>query len=299
MRYLLQSFLLMLLCLVPLQFSFSAEEPTLRVAVISQVNPSRVTLNQEGSAFPADLSQGNDGIFRTDFAPPRIGEMGDSWEKSRYLLVAYWPDSKEQVYLGIKPSTPKQIDLTLYHFTYSDNQADAEEIDKIDSLGRDYISLLEKYFRSRAYHRFWRNVQRQPYHMVALRSARLWYDSAISLSLLTDSPFRMDKEVSDIVEEYEGKARQDKNFDRRWRRYTRKGYIAEMNQQVIGSDFQFIAQIPSLIASGRIGEAEALNDEALQMLKSASNDTRRIVERVQGVNKRLLIENRSYILTLK
>jgi hypothetical protein len=48
-----------------------------------------------------------------------------------------------------------------------------------------------------------------PQHTAAIRSARLWFDAAVTLVKRQNSAFRMDDEIQKIMNEYEDLARRD------------------------------------------------------------------------------------------
>ena len=94
-------------------------------------------------------------------------------------------NKKEQLYLRFSPVTPRKLQLNIYHRYY---ECDHRGLSKIEMLGNDFDSTLEKYFRARNCHKEWRFAKQLVKHVAAIRSARLWFDSSVRLVELHSSP---------------------------------------------------------------------------------------------------------------
>lgn len=168
-------------------------------------------------------------------------------------------------------------------------------LNTIEALGTDFTSVLQKYFRARNFHRYWRTTNGMPQHTAAIRSARLWFDAAVTLVKRQNSVFRMDDEIQKIMNEYEDLARRDASFRKRYRRYASNGYVTGTIEQVIAAPYAFVGDILKLIEDGRLDEAQQLNTKALSVLSNSPKDVQKIILKQQKINVELLTGNARYI----
>jgi hypothetical protein len=280
-----------------------AQEVDLRVAVIARDPPVQVTVQREDDIQPIvlarDPADGNGPAavwnYRGVLARPASEAGTGSQLVAPYRLVASWHEANEQVYLGLRPMAPMKLNISVYHEQIS---CDVNTLNAIDAFESNFDSTLHKYFQARAFHRKWRFDYRQPYHVAALRSARLWFDAAVALVKST-SVFRMDTDIATIMSEYELRASRDRSFERRYRQYVPDGYIRGTNAQLLALDYAFVGKIPGLVKEGKLDQANALNEAALATLSNSSAKVRGVVLAEQGIHRDLLNNNARYIATLK
>jgi len=268
----------------------------LEVDIRSSAAPTEVVLQRDGGVEVIAVGKdGASGLYRSVLARPSAKELASASEVFRpYLLVAGWPDGREQVYLALKPTSPDKLRFRVHHEVLS---IERKVLDSIEALGGDFYSLLEKYFRSRAYHRNWRFQVKQPRHQVAVRSARIWFDTAYALATAKDSYFRMDEEVQGYIREYQTEARASAEFSKLLQAYAPSGYIQAMQEQAVAVHYNFVGEIPRLVAERRFEEAELLNTKAMWALANETAETQRIVAKHQGVNLQLLKGNAALLAT--
>lgn len=276
--------------------------------IVCERQPTKVTLNIEGGIHPQVMGRsGGPNTYSTSMSRSSIPKLANTSKGqliAPYRLVADWRDTKEDIYLGIRPNTPENISLIIYHFKYSENDpnyndANYKELSKIESLGSDFESLLEKYFRARAFHKAWRHDKQLPDHTNAMRSARLWFDAAYRMVEKNYSIFRMDEEASNIIDDYEKRAKGNNKLQKRWRKITKVGYIYGMKRQLKAIDYMFIREIPILVSKGQFKLADHLNAIALTSLSTADKDTVYTVNKLQGINIDLLRKNEIYISSMR
>lgn len=287
------------LALVATGNSFADEQVDLVVQVMTSNPPAEVTVQHENDPENVALIRNpQDGFFHGTVPRPVTLDLAAKKKLvASYRVVASWGDASEQLYLGLRAAVPAKLSLHFYHAVYSADSANDIALTAIEALGTDYESTLKKYFRARAFHRYWRFENRQPEHWAALRSARLWFDAAVTLGSLSNSYYRMDDEIKTIIDQYEEHAQADANFRRRYRSYVSQGYIAGTLDQVTAADYAFVGQIPKLVATGNLDEASNLNTKALSALSNESDETRRVVLKVQGVSVDQLKANEGFIAT--
>lgn len=265
----------------------------LRVSVRSEKTPSGVSVQEEGGVSTISLArvQGNS-LFQATMPRPTAKDLASSkMIAAPYRLIADWGQEKEQLFLGFNSLTPQQIQINIWHERIS---LERSELDAIEALGSDLDSTLQKYFRARAYHKGWRS---QPTHQVAIRSARVWFDAAANLAQRRQSYFRMDEEVQKIMAEYENLAASDESFSKRYRKYANPGYVSATLNQVATAEYWFVGEIPRLVASGNLAEAQEINSKALAVLENENPDMKRAVAVRQGVTVEMLKTNSAYIMT--
>lgn len=273
-----------------------AQEITLQVAVIAKDAPAQVFMEEEeGIQSIAFQHSQTDGPYSGRVARPKPNALADAKRLSLdYRLVAKWTDGKEQLFLKIQSQLPDLIALTLYHIQDAFNNV---ALDRIDGLGTDLDSLIEKYCRARAFHMHWRKDLSQSENFIALRSARVWFDAAVALAIRPNSPFRMDGDIVKIMNDYEEKASQNKRFNSRYRKYVPSGYVRGMHNDVKTAEYAFVGLVPRLVAEGKYQEAYELNSKAYSVLSGESESTRKLVEKRQGVNLELLRSNEAFLAT--
>jgi hypothetical protein len=282
---------------------------SLKVKILCDKQPAKVTLNIEGGIQPQVMGKsGETNTYSTSMSRSPMTNLTNN-EKEQlmapYRLVGDWRDAKENMYLAIRPNnTPEIISLIMYHFKYSGDDpnyddANYKELSKIESLGSDFESLLEKYFRARAFHYAWRHDKQLPDHFCAMRSARLWFDAAYKMVETNYSIFRMDEEVSNIVDDYENRSKEDEKLKKRWREFTKAGYISGMKRQLLAIDYMFIREIPILVSKRQFELADHLNSIALTSLSAADKNTINTVNKLQGINMDLLKKNEIYISSMR
>jgi hypothetical protein len=76
-------------------------------------------------------------------------------------------------------------------------------------------------------------------------------------------------------------------------------YAQAMLDQTAAAEYRVAGQIPKLIAEGQLSEAQELNSRVLHALSRQSPATQRLVEKVQGINVRVLEKNAAFISTLQ
>jgi hypothetical protein len=273
-----------------------ADRIEINVRIVSKDVPVQVTVQNENDIQPADLSRDRvDGTFKITLPRPSARELEQAkLLVAPYRLVASWGEAKEQVFLGLRSTAPKDLNLRVYHETL---EYDDSALSAIEALGTDFESVQQRYFRSRAFHRYWRYKNRMPEHAASLRSARLWFDAAVRLVKWPNSVFRMDDEIKKVMEDYEDRAKSDPSFSPRYRRYTSPGYVRGTLEQVLVVDYAFVGDIPKLVKDGQFGEAGELNRRALTVLSNESSEVQRIVMQLQRINVDLLMQNAAYIST--
>lgn len=271
-----------------------AQEITLQVAVISKEAPAQVLMQEEeGIQSIAFQRSQTDGPYWGRVARPKTDALADAKKLSlAYRLVASWADGKEQLFLKIQSHLPELIALKLYHDQDAFNDV---ALNKIDGLGTDLDSLIEKYCRARAFHMHWRFVKNQPENFIALRSARVWFDTAVALAIRPNSPFRMDGDIMKIMNDYEAIALQNNKFNSRYRKYVPSGYVQGILDDVKTAEYAFVGLVPRLVAEGKHQEAYELNLKAYGVLSGESESTRKLVEKRQGVNLELLRRNAAFL----
>lgn len=100
-----------------------------------------------------------------------------------------------------------------------------------------------------------------------------------------------------IMAEYEKLVASDERFRNRYRRYANPGYVSATLNQVATAEYWFVGEIPRLVASGNLAEAQEVNSKALEVLESENPEMKRAVAVRQGVTVEMLKANSAYILT--
>jgi hypothetical protein len=259
----------------------------------------RVIADKPATAASLESEDGSRQAFVRDAATGRFvgtldqGALASALIGSKivgeYRVVVQWADTtSEQLYLGLRLPAPQQLDVGFYR----DQAAfDVAALDAIDKLGTDIESTFQKFFRARAFHRYWHFDQNNPDYWLALRSARIWFDAAARLAQLRNSPFRMDPDIVEVMRQYEEKATRDASFRRRFRQYANEGYVQATVAQTQAADYAFIGQIAELRVAGRMDEARALNHKAIAALSAESADVQKAVLQNQRVDLKLLTRN--------
>jgi hypothetical protein len=291
--------ILALSCFVPLPI----QSQTFRIVVRIQstMPPHTVTIQGIEDLQPKklDCRDEDQAAFFGNIALPLLQgkESKQRIIRYEYDLIGRWPEEKiEQLYLAFGVGLPKEVQLFLDH---EEMGPEVSVLEKIESYGSDFDSQLKRYFHARNYHKIWRHEKRQPYHDVALRGAKVWFDASIWLSSRKLTFFRMDTEIADIMIDYEKKAEIDHSFRRRYRKYVNVGYVASSINQTVAAPFSVVGEIPSLIQSKSYDEALQLNGIALDNLMNQSDSNKEIILKFQKINIDLLKKNESYILALK
>ncbi len=270
------------------------------VHAVSEKSPEDITIQGDHEPQPTSLSRdaSKSSTFRgtIDLTSSADEKSGFQQLRAPYMLVGRWEKSSEQLYLGLGLGLPKKLEIEIFHEEVSEGPATLEAI---EALGKDYRSQLKRYFLSRTYHRKWRYDLEQPCHQVALRSAKLWFDSAAWLALRNNTMFLMDQEIVEIMKEYEELTKKDRKFRERYRRYVPPGYVGGMIEQTIAAPFSVVGRIPALVESRRLDEAMELNAHVKTVLTNQTLTTKQLVEKHQKVNIDLLKKNENYIETLK
>lgn len=266
-----------------------SQDLALQVAVVSREAPAQVVMQEEGAMqrIQFQLNEG-DRTYRAQLPWPKGGRK----LSQEYRLVATWSDWKEQLFLKLRSQSPSPVLFTLFRNQDAFND---EALSNIERLGSDLDSLLEKYSRARAFHLTWRYEKKLPEYYLALRSARVWFDTAVSLSMRSNAPFGMDSDIKKIMDDYETRAAQDNRFARRYRAYVVSGYVRSMLEHVEAADYFIVANVRKLTREGRFQEAYELNDRALSVLEAEPERVQRLVEKRQGVNLDLLRENKAFL----
>ncbi|OGP68901.1 MAG: hypothetical protein A2031_05935 [Deltaproteobacteria bacterium RBG_19FT_COMBO_43_11] len=270
------------------------------VHTVADKSPEDVTI--QGDHDPQPTSLGRDASKSSTFRgtldwPPNADEKSKFQQiREPYMLVGRWGNSSEQLYLGFGLGLPKKLEIEIFHEEVSEAP---RTLETIELLGKDYRSQLKCYFLSRAYHRKWRTQLKQPCHQAALRSAKLWFDSAAGLALRKNTIFLMDGEIVEIMKEYEELAKTDRNFSERYRRYVPSRYVGGTVEQTIAAPFSVVGTIPTLVETRQLDEAMELNAHVKAVLTNETLSTKQIIEKHQKVNIDLLEKNENYIGSLK
>lgn len=286
------SIMVLVSCMASTQLVF-ADEIELRVTMRASTAPIGVTIQRDNTVDEIALDPAPTGnVYRISVNRPPTQELASV----PYQLVATWSDGKELLYLAFNSMTLGKINIPVLHPIES---SDRSTLDSIEALGTDFTSTLERYFRARALHKKWRFDNKQPKTQVALRSAKIWFDASANLAKRTNSYFRLDEEIKTIMDDYEKQAASDSEFRSRYRKYASAGYISATLEQVHAVQYRFVGEIPRLVASQRLDEAQDLNDKAIAALERETPDMRLIVSKRQGVDLDLLKANSAYISTLQ
>lgn len=282
--------------LVGISSSHAADQLDINAVIPKPPGPSAVSIERDKSMDPVQLSQvSGQPSYTATIRRPTTSELTQmKLAAMPYLLVGEWPDGKEPVYLEFNSLTPGKVSIPIMHEAVS---AERATLDSIEALGTDYQGTLQRYFRARSFHRKWRHELHQPDHQVAIRSAKIWFDAAVSLVKYPRSYYRMDEEATRIMTDYEKHAANDPGFAKRLRMYAGSGYVVATLQQVAATRYRFVADIPELMAAGQYDTAAALNEKAIAVLENETPDMQKSVARRQGVNMDLLRANAKYIST--
>lgn len=281
-----------------LSLAINAFSIDLFIKIVASDPPTEVLINREGSMMSeALIKDQSNSLYKTDIHPTIVGGNAGNLIDS-YCLTACWAaprECKEQVYLGFRHFPPSSITIRIYHRTEEPNAA---TLSVINSLGTDFDSTLEKYYRARAFHRYWRYVFRMQNHVIAIQSARIWFDATHRLVQMRDSIFREDEEINLIISEYEALARQDSHIMNRLRTYFPPGYAQGIINQSKALNFKFVGEIPDLISKGDLKQASELNRIALESLSSEPEEVQEIILHIQRIDCQLLKNNAAYIDSL-
>ena len=273
-----------------------AEPIAISVRTVGKAAPDRVWVEQEGAlnVVPLQFVPAVQ-AWEADIERPTTDELTALKSVMKpYVLVAEWGSNREQLYFGLTLESKAKIDFTVFH-PPEDTHNNYAELDHIEALGPDLQSSLEKYFRARAFHRYWDTVD--PRHSIAVRSARVWFDAVASLVLRAPDVFRRDAEVEKVLDDYNSLAATDPRLRERLRKYAPKGYIVGIVQQMVAAEYKFVGRIPDLIQDGSLEKARSLNDVASTSLSSEPAEIQKTVVLLQGVNTQLLRQNADYIAT--
>lgn len=256
--------------------------------------PQKITIEEvKTSDPPVELKMITDRVkcYQTEVCPDCKTTENQRRLKVDYLLVAVWGDGQEQVSLALGPSSPKKIVIPIYRESLS--PYDPATLKKIKELPWDKISMWKKYFQARMFYRKWRSDDKDL--PIAIESARIWFDAVVKLALLRNSCIRVDEELDNYLQEYEKQAKEDKRFERRYRRYFEEGEYQRIKEQLIAKRYEPVGEVPKLLAKGEIENAKALNETALAALSKESEEVQKIVLSLQGVNKELLVKNAKFL----
>ena len=271
----------------------AADEIALQIAVVAKDAPAQFAMQEEDGMQSIVFRKNQaDGMYRVQVPRPKPETLAAAKKLSlEYRLVASWPDWKEQIFLKLQSRLPPVVAFKLYR---NQNAFDDVALSQIESLGTDLESTIEKYCRARAFHLHWR-LKRLPDYYSALRSARIWFDAAVVLATRPNSPFGMDRDVKKIMEDYETRARQDRPFNSRYRKYASAGYVTGMLDDVKTSEYAFVGTVSKLTAEGKYKEALDLNTNAISVLTEEPETVRKLVQKRQGVDLDLLRGNEAFL----
>lgn len=279
-------------CVVSQQLVY-ADEIELRVTMRASITPIGVTIQQDDTMDEIALNPASTGsVYTVTINRPPTDAPADV----PYQLVATWSDGKEVLYLAFNSMTPRKINIPVLHPIES---AERATLESIEALNTDFSSMLERYYRARAFHKKWRYELKHPETQVALRSAKIWFDASANLAKRANSYFRIDEEIKTIMADYEKKAANDQWFRSLFRKYAGAGYISATLGQVYAAQYQYVGAIPKLVANQHLDEAQQLNDKAIAALENETPNIRLIVSKHQGVDLDLLKSNAAYISTLQ
>jgi hypothetical protein len=181
----------------------------------------------------------------------------------------------------------------------NDSSFDLPEVDRLDSIYSAYDDdshNLEVYFASRYVFQRWVDVSKGkfPYQRVAIRAAKLWFDSSYRLARDSSQIFEMDKQATRMMEKYE------KSHDSApwYNEIVKPGYIDGMIAEIIAFPFQDAAQVKDLIDNKQFSAAIRLINELKNRFEKLSIDQKAIVISKAGVDLKVLEDNLKYINTL-
>jgi hypothetical protein len=251
-----------LCCGYPTGSAFAAEL-ALTIEPADQA-PLEVVVIPEGG-IAAQLTSA-DGAYHGDVADA----SAPAW-LVRYTVVARWSGGNEQLYLQLTQTTPPKIVLRLFH---ERPVADRATLDRIDALGGDLLSLLERYCTARYVYRT------LPIGAVNMkkRALRAWYDAAYLLAR-DYAYFARDPDVTKFAEA---------DGDR---------YFIGMNQQLLSFDWKGVSLVRQYLSTGDLAKAKETNDYFLAKLTHATR-SETVAAAVQGVTADLLSKNATYLSTL-
>lgn len=274
--------------------AFSADKTVLSVKPVSKAPPSEMSMQKEDDMARFVFKVEADGAYKLELPLPTANSLAALNKLAiPYRFVATWADGKEQFFMQLHSRLPNNVELKVYRPQVLTGERALQEI---DVLGTDFESVLEKYCRARAFHLSYRQKS-LPYHYLALRSARIWFDASANLAKRRDSFFRMDEEVQKFMNDYESRASSDSNFRRLLRQYASSGYVEALLQEVKAADYAFVGVIPKLVDEKRFEEAYDLNAKALKALGAESTSVQKMVVKQQGINVDLLQKNDAFLAT--
>lgn len=110
-------FLFLMFGLINATNGFTENNLILQVKVKCDKKPSMITINEEGGVAPHNLERlETTDIYRAIIPRNFFIKKNKIEIVYPYRIVGDWGDSKEQIFLGVRPDTPRDINLTMYHY---------------------------------------------------------------------------------------------------------------------------------------------------------------------------------------
>ena len=240
---------------------------------------------------PGELYQGQVDMSASDAGPPPISMPVD-------ILASTPARSSLQLYGLVRHGEKSTV--TFRVFVPEPSRTDVAEVNRIDQLfqtSKDSRTLTEVYFVSREIYRHYAAVS--PDHVVAIRAAKLWFDSAYQLATTGKLPrYRMDQKARDVLEDYEKRAGSDANLAAKLRPIMVRGYVSGMAQHLDTLVFRDAAMVADLVAEGKLESAKKLNEDLLQTFTALPVPQQQAAMKLQGVSVDSLKANKAFITSL-
>lgn len=273
------------------QLDIKGEQTANQVKLEHETQPISFNFQPDGSAHQFRASLHVDDL---------LGSIPSIELTQPFQLVIDWAGSSETLYVTISRLTPPPrveigIDAPRQSASFG-----ISDLDAIDIMAGDLNTMVAKYLRARRFHLYWRG-KGQREHQVAIRSARIWFDTATILSTRQQRVFRADSDINGIVDEYLAMAANDPTgkLAKRIQAQFPARLVKANRAQVAAAPFAVVGEIPALIAEGKIVEATRVNSAALRSLAGGTDEMREAVLSTQGVNVKVLTENGRYLDSLE
>lgn len=288
------------LCLLGVTVGAGAAPPgvaSIEVVITPRTDGVRVSIGTDQADL--EMSAKKDGELFTGQVELPGSESSPPPPNTPVDILATTPDSRTlQLYARVSPRDKSTV--TFRVFVPDASKTTVNDVIRIDQLFRtseDLKTTLEVYFASREIYRHW--AAASPQHVAAIRSAKLWFDSAYRLATSGKQPrYRMDEGARKVLKEYEASAKDDPNLSKVLRQVMVPGYLSGMEQHLDTLVFRDAALVADLVAAGSLASARKLNEDLLQTFSALSTDQKVVAMRLQGVSEKSLKDNQAFITTL-